>query len=214
MTPLVPLLLLVPYYLGDVTWAPLLMAPLVAFLLGWGEHNAVAYDSDAIWLHLVTATPGVADRRGRLVASLLLAAVLLPAYAIVGAGVGQRFDLLGGLLGLSVALLGAGYGLSSVMSVVLPYPVPESGESPFNAPPGAAGITIAAQSMASIGTLALASPTILLSWLAWQGSSAAVWAAGVVGVVLGSVVGVFGVGVGARLYEQRAPELLSALRRS
>ncbi len=68
-TPLVPLLLLVPYYVGDVTWAPLLMGPLVAFLLGWGEHNAVAYDSDAIWLHLVTATPGVADRRGRLVAS-------------------------------------------------------------------------------------------------------------------------------------------------
>jgi len=113
-----------------------------------------------------------------------------------------------------VSLLGAGYAVSSVMSVVLPYPVPESGESPFNAPPGAAGITIAAQSMASIGTLALASPTILLAWLAWQGSPAAVWAAGVVGVLLGGLVGVVGVGVGARLYERRAPELLSALRRS
>jgi ABC-2 type transport system permease protein len=100
------------------------------------------------------------------------------------------------------------------MSVVLPYPVPESGESPFNAPPGAAGITIAAQSIASIGTLALASPTLLLAWLAWQGSPAAVWAAGIVGVLLGGLVGIVGVGVGARLYERRAPELLSALRRS
>ena len=214
MTPVVPLALLIPFYTGDVAWTPLVMGPLVAFLLGWSEHNSVAYESDALWLHIVAGTSGRDDRRGRLLPDVLLAAVLVPVYVLVGVAVAGRWDLLPAAFGVSVALLGAGYAVSSVMSVVLPYPVPESGESPFNAPPGAAGITIAAQSMASIGTLALASPTILLSWLAWQGSSAAVWAAGVVGVVLGAVVGVFGVGVGARLYEQRAPELLSALRRS
>jgi ABC-2 type transport system permease protein len=213
-TPLVPLLLLVPYAVGDVLWAPLLMGPLVAFLLGFGEHNAVAYDSDAVWLHLVTATPGVADRRGRLVGSALLALVLVPAYTLVGAGVGQRLDLTAGLLGLSAALLGAGYGLSSVMSVVLPYPVPESGESPFASRPGAAGATLLAQTVASIGTTVIAAPVVVLAWLGWQGQVWAVWASAVLGVALGLVVALLGIRVGARLFERRGPELLAALRRT
>ena len=213
-TPLVPLLLLVPYYVGGVAWAPLLMGPFVAFLLGWGEHNAVAYDSDAVWLHIVTATPGTADRRGRLAASGLLAVVLLPTYTLVGAWVGQRLDLVGGLLGLSLALLGAGYGLSSVMSVVLPYPVPESGESPFASRPGAAGITLLSQTVASIGTAVIAAPVVVLAWYGWQGQVWAVWATAIVGIVLGLGAALIGIRIGARIFERRGPELLDALRRT
>ncbi len=214
MTPVMPLALLIPFYTGDVAWTPLLMGPLVAFLLGWSEHNGVAYESDALWLHIVSGTSGRDDRRGRLLPAVFLAAVLVPLYVGVGVGIGGRWDLLPAALGLSVALLGAGYAVSSVMNVVLPYPVPASGESPFSAPPGAAGITIAAQSIASLTTIVLASPAILLAWFAWQGSPGAGWAACLVGVALGCVVGVTGVGVGARLYERRAPELLAALRRT
>ena len=82
----------------------------------------------------------------------------------------RRWDLLPAGLGLSVALLGAGYAVSSVMSIGL-RTRPEAGESPFSAPPGRAGITIAAQSMASLGTVVLAGPDDLLAWLAWQGSA-------------------------------------------
>jgi ABC-2 type transport system permease protein len=140
--------------------------------------------------------------------------VLVPAYVLVGAGLGQRLDLAGGLLGLSVALLGAGYGLSSVMNVVLPYPVPESGESPFASRPGAAGATLLAQAAASLGTTVIAAPVLLLAWLGWQGQVWAVWATAVLGVVLGLVAARVGVGVGARLFERRGPELLAALRRT
>jgi ABC-2 type transport system permease protein len=213
-TPLVPLVLLVPFLAGDVLWAPLLMGPLVAFMLGFGEHNAVAFDSDALWLHLVSATPGVSDRRGRLVPSALLALVLVPLYTVVGAGLGQRLDLAGGLLGLSVALLGAGYGLSSVMNVVLPYPVPESGESPFASRPGAAGATLLAQTVASIGTTVVASPVLLLAWLGWQGQVWAVWATAVLGVALGLTAALVGIRVGGRVLDRRGPELLAALRRT
>ncbi len=214
MTPVVPLALLIPFSTNGVAWTPLLMGPLVAFLLGWSEHNAVAYESDALWLHIVCGTSGRDDRRGRLVPVTVLAAVLVPVYVLVGVAVADRWDLLPAVLGLSVALLGAGYAVSSVMSIALPYPVPQSGESPFSAPPGAAGITIAAQSLASLGTVVLASPVILLAWLAWQGSAAADWGAGLVGLVVGVGVAITGVGVGARLYDRRAPELLSALRRT
>ena len=106
------------------------MGPLVAFLLGWSEHNAVAYESDALWLHIVSGTSGRDDRRGRLVPDVLLAAVLLPLYILVGVAVADRWDLLPAVLGLSVALLGAGYAVSSVMSVVMPYPVPAVGREP------------------------------------------------------------------------------------
>ncbi|MEW1953209.1 hypothetical protein [Terrabacter sp. NPDC080008] len=213
MTPIVPFALLIPFYTGHGSWTPLLMGPLVAFLLGWSGHNAVAYESDALWLHVVSGISGRDDRRGRLAPDLFLAAVLVPFHSLVGVGVAGRWDLLPAVLGVAVALLGAGYAVSSVMSVVMPYPVPESGESPFNAPPGAAGITLAAQSLASAGTVALASPALLLGWLAWRGSDAAAWAAAPVGLVVGGAVALGGVAVGARLYDRRAPELLAALRR-
>jgi ABC-2 type transport system permease protein len=214
MTPLVPLALLVPYYTGDLPWTPLLMGPLIAFLLGWSEHNAVAYEAEALWLHVAAGTSGRDDRRGRLVPGAVLAVALVPGYGVVGVAVAGRWDLLVPVVGVCLGLLGAGYAVSSVMSVVLPYPVPASGESPFNTPPGAAGITIAAQSLASIGTVALASPVLVPAWFAWQGSVVAAWATGAVGVGTGAVVALAGIRVGAALYDRRAPELLVALRRS
>jgi ABC-2 type transport system permease protein len=174
----------------------------------------VAFDTDAVCLHLGTVTPGVGARRGRLVASALLALVLVPAYTLLGAGLGQRLDLVGGLLGLSVALLGAGYGLSSVMNVVLPYPVPESGDSPFASRPGAAGATMLAQTVASIGTTVIAAPVIVLAWIGWQGEVWAVWATAVLGVALGLAAARVGISVGARIFDRRGPELLAALRRA
>ena len=214
MTPVLPLALLIPYYTGDLRWTPLLMGPVVAFLLGWSGHNAIAYEAEALWLHVAAGTAGIDDRRGRLVPEALLALVLVPGYALAGVALTGRWDLIVAVLGLAAGLLGAGYAVSSVMNVVLPYPVPASGESPFSAPPGAAGITMAAQSLASIATLALASPVALLGWLAWQGSATAAWATGALGTVWGTTVTLLGIRVGARLYDRRAPELLAALRRT
>jgi ABC-2 type transport system permease protein len=100
------------------------------------------------------------------------------------------------------------------MSILMPYPVPASGESPFSAPPGAAGVTMLSQTLASLGTLVLASPVLALGWVAWQGTSWAVWPTGILGVALGAGFGVAGVRAGARLYDRRAPELLAALQKN
>ncbi len=145
---------------------------------------------------------------------MLLAAVLLPAYAIVGAGVGQRFDLLAGLLGLSVALLGAGYGLSSVMSVVLPYPVPESGESPFASPPGAAGVTLLSQTVASIGTAVSPRPSSCSPGSAGRVRCGRSGPPRCSASCSGVAAALVGIRIGARIFERRGPELLAALRRT
>lgn len=211
LSPFVPLLLLGPFFAGDVTWVPLLMGPLVAFLLGFGEHNSVAYESSAFWQHVAAGVRGRDDRVGRLVPSLLIAAVLLPAYTVLGAWLADRVDLVPGVIGLSVAILGVGYAVSSVLSVSLPYPVPKPGESPFATPPGATGVTLLAQTVASAATLVLVSPVLGLAWLTWTGSGWALWATAFGGVALGVVLGLVGVRAGAAVYDRRAPEVLADL---
>jgi ABC-2 type transport system permease protein len=215
MTPVFPLALLIPWASADVAWTPLLMGPLLAFLLGWSEHNAIAYESEAFSLHVAAGTRGLDDRLGRVVPGLLLAGVLVPVYGLVGVWLGDRWDLLPLVLGVSATVLGAGVAVSSVLNIVLPYPVAQPGESPFSAPPGAAGITILAQTLASAATFALSAPLLLLAWLAYASDSATwlVWVTGGVGVVLGPVVAGIGVRYGARLYDRRAPDLLADLQR-
>jgi ABC-2 type transport system permease protein len=214
MTPVLPLALLIPFFAADVAWPPLLMGPLLSFLIGWSGHNAVSYDGDALWMHVVAGITGVDDRRGRVVPDLLLALVLVPVYGLVGVTVAGRLDLVPAAFGLSVALLGAGLGVSSVMNVLLPYPVPEPGGSPFSTPPGAAGIAIVAQSAASAGTLALSLPVILLARVAWSGSGWASWSVALLGVVIGASAAGLGTRAGARILDRRAHELLTGLRRT
>ncbi|ADU48549.1 hypothetical protein [Intrasporangium calvum] len=211
LSPVAPLALLIPYYSTDLAWVPLLMGPLAAFLLSWSEHNATAYDSTAFWMHVAAGVPGRADRRGRLIPSLLLALPLVVVYCVVGAWVVGRWDLLPVLGGASLALLGAGYAISSTMSIVLPYPVPKPGESPFQTPPGAVGMTLLAQTISSIGTLGLAAPVLLLGLLAWTGSSWAVLPTLVIGAALGGGVAWLGVRVSASLYDRRAADVLASL---
>ncbi len=211
LTPLAPLALLIPFLASDLAWTPLLMGPVAAFLLSWSEHNSVAYESTAFWMHVSSGVSGRSDRLGRLLPNMGLAAILVPTYTVAGAWVGGRWDLLPGMVGLSVALLGAGYAVSSVLSVVLPYPVPKPGESPFHSPPGAAGMTMLSQTLASLGTAILAAPVLVLALLAWGGHAWAVWVALLAGAALGPVLLWVAVRFGGALYERRAPELLLSL---
>lgn len=211
IAPVTPLFLLIPALASGQKWPVLLMGPLIAFLIGWSEHNSVAYESTAFWMHVAAGTTGRADRLARLVPSLAMAAVLVPVYCLVGAWLAGRMDLLPAIVGVSVALAGAGYGLSCVMSVVMPYPVPKPGESPFATPPGGQGARLAAQLVSSTGTALLASPVILLALLTWWERDWALWPTALSGILLGSGSFVLGVRLGGRIYDQRGPELLADL---
>jgi ABC-2 type transport system permease protein len=213
IAPITPLFLLVPSVAGGQSWTVLLMGPLIAFLIGWSEHNSVAYESSAFWMHVAAGTRGRADRLARLVPSLAMAGVLVPVYCVVGAWLGDRFDLLPAIVGLSVALAGTGYGLSCVLSVAMPYPVPKPGESPFTTPPGGQGARLLAQLASSAGTTLLASPVILLALLTWWEHDWALWPTALSGILLGLGIFVLGVHLGGRLYDRRAPELLAELLR-
>ncbi|SKC52131.1 hypothetical protein [Krasilnikoviella flava] len=210
MVPLLPLVLLaVGLTNGAGGGLLLVMAPLAAWLLGFGISNDVGYDNTAFALHVATGTPGRVDRWGRVLPVLVGGLPLSLAFALVGCAVAGRWDALPALLGLTLGVLGASLGISSAVSARLVYPVPRPGESPFKSPQGATMATMLAQMAAmaitlavSVPTLALAVPAILLP-MATLG-----WVALGVGVVTGAVVLLLGVRWGARTYDRRLPELL------
>jgi ABC-2 type transport system permease protein len=117
------------------------------------------------------------------------------------------------LTGLSLGLLLTGIGVSSVASVLSPYPAPRPGSGPFDQPPVGLSTAGWAQTL-SLGAIALLmAPALWLAvWSAWVEPDS-LPLAGAAGVVTGTLVLVLGVAVGGRLFSARSPELLDlALR--
>jgi ABC-2 type transport system permease protein len=194
--------------------AALVAAPVIAGLTGWGQHNDVAYDGTAIWMHVAAGVPGRADRWGRFLAVLTWSLPVVLLIAVAGAGVAGRWELLPAVLGLAVALFGVGSGVSAVTSVVMPYPVPEAGANPFSQPAGAGMRTMIAQMVTSGVTVLLTLPVLITFVLALRGGSPLwMWLTLVLGAGTGVAALLFGMRQGGRLFEARGPELLLALRR-
>lgn len=208
VVPLVPVVLLVVGG-GSGSEVFLVLAPVTAWLLGFGLSNDIAYDSTAFALHAATGVDGRADRWGRVLPVAVVGTPVVTLFAVVSVAVAGRWDALPAVLGVTLGTLAVALGVSSAVSARLLYPVPQPGESPFKSPQGAAMATMVAQLLAmavvfavSLPVLALALPAILLP------QAALGWAALVVGPAVGVVVLVLGVRWGARTYDRRTPELL------
>lgn len=187
----------------------ILVAPLVAGAIGWGRHNDTAFDGTAFWMHVSAGVPGVADRAGRAAALSVWAVPLCVLVGLGGAAVSGRWELLPAALGLALGLFGAGLGVAMVSSVVLPYPAPRVGDSPFATETGAVGASLVAQLVATTATGILAVPVTVLFWLTATGRAEVGWAALAVGVVGGAVTLVAGVVVGGRILDARGAQLLA-----
>lgn len=192
--------------------ASLFLGPIAAWLGAWSLHNDVAYDSTAFWLHVSTGARGSEDRFGRV---LGIAVWLVPAVvilAVVPPVVLGQAVYVPAVLGGTLALLGAGFGVSSVMSVTTPYPAPPPGASPLSTKSGGAMLSMVAQlvSMLAVGILVLpAFATLLLVVLvdpAWG------WLTLVVGAASGMGWLVLGVRRGGALYERRSVAVLTSIR--
>src|SRR5690606_40113931 len=133
--PLLGLVLVLAGFMSLEMWA-LGLAPVIAFFLGWGLHNDLAYDADPWWLHLAAHVPGRVDRAGRVLGSAVWGLPLVVAAAVAGGLLADRSDMVPALVGTGVAVLGAGYGVSSVAAVIAPYWAPAPGENPNAVPPG------------------------------------------------------------------------------
>jgi ABC-2 type transport system permease protein len=211
MTALLPAGLLVPGLASDSRLALVAMPLASAYLIGWGQHNDVGYDSTAFWMHVASGVDGVSDRLGRLFPSGCLALVCVPAYAVLGPVLGVPWRLLPATLGVALALLLNGFAVACVTSAVKQYAVPAPGENPFTSRPGSVGVTMGVQAICGAAVFGLSLPAMSLGVAAWFGVDWAAWAALVVGPVLGAVALAVGVRVGAELFGSRQAVLLQDL---
>ncbi|PPG48942.1 transporter, partial [Rathayibacter sp. AY2B7] len=116
------------------------------------------------------------------------------------------------VLGMALALVLSGFGVSSVASSLVVYPVPGPGDSPLKTPPGSGMISsvVMLGSMAATGLLAL--PSIVLGAISLIGGDPAFGLIGLAAaLVLGTVFALVGIRVGGRIVDRRAPELFAAL---
>jgi ABC-2 type transport system permease protein len=185
---------------------------LAAFLVVWSISADISYDNTAFALHIATGVDGRADRIGRALAAGVLALPLGLVYAVVGGILVQDLGQLVATVGLVLGVVGSGLGLASVFSARFTVNAPLPGESPLKTRPGN-GLSTALIQLAGFGGLGvLVLPELILSVVALAtGQMLFAWLALVVGVVLGAVFLVIGVRMGAKVYNDRAPELLLAV---
>lgn len=213
--PLAPVLMMLALGVAGAPLPPLWLLPLpvLALFLGWFPHNDAAHDSTAIWVHVASPVPGIADRWGRCVPPLLLGAGLLLPPAplfVVWSGVEGALPA---LLGVTAGLLLTGLGVSCVASAVGAYPAARPDAGPFHQPPtlGARAGWTQALSLAAI--LLLMGPALLTA--VWGFTDPAWFAvSGAAGLATGIGMLLLGLVVGGRAFRRRAPELLDIALRS
>jgi ABC-2 type transport system permease protein len=216
MIPVVPVLVMVPLSIAGVpmTYLPLIPVPLMALFLGWSLHNDTAYDSTAIWLHVVSGVRGAADRFGRLVPVLVAGVLVIGLGSAITALVLDDWRMVPSVIGVSTALLLAGLGVGAVSSARFPYPAVKPGDSPFQQPQATGTISALVQSITMFGSILVAAPAIVFAVLGifvdpeWHLLSL------VSGVVLGVAALVWGIWLGGRVFERRGPEILQAAVRA
>ncbi len=216
MVPIVPLLVTVPLGLAGIplAYTALIPVPLMCLLLGWSLHNDTAYDSTAIWLHVVSGVRGASDRVGRLVPVLIAGVLVIGLGSAVTVFVLDDWRLLPSLVGVSTALLLGGLGVGSITSARFPYPAVKPGDSPFQQPQSTGTITALVQSITMFGSLLVAAPAIWFAALGLFEDPAWNAAAFAAGVGLGVVVLAAGVLLGGRVFDRRGPEIVGAALRA
>jgi ABC-2 type transport system permease protein len=210
VVPIIPIAMFVPLLIAGVSmsWLWLLPMPVMALFLGWSLHNDVAMDHTAIWMHVATHTDGRADRWGRAIPVLLAGTPVLVLGSLVCASLHGDWDVAPTLIGVSLCILFAGVGLSSITSAAFPYPVVRPGDSPFQQPQSGTSSAVV-QSFSFVAILLLSAPTVLLAVLSLLEGGMLNWATFWVGLAIGVTVLVFGIAGGGRIFTARAPELLA-----
>ncbi len=212
---IIPLLVVVLLFMnntGGTSVVPLLIGPLVAFLLAFGLTADVAYDNTAFALHISTGVSGRADRAGRVLGCIVFALPTVLLATVLPCLLMGRADLLPVLLGVSLGTLLSGLGLSSVVSARYTYNVPLPGENAFKTPPGSGGRTALVQGLGMLAQVVIVLPVLGLALAAViTGSTLLSWLTLAAGILLGAGLLAAGIRIGGRWLDRRAPELLVAV---
>ncbi len=216
--PVVPIVTLLAMFVAGIPFSVsvLLPLPLVVLLLAWGTlHNDVAYDSTALWMHLVAQTQGVLDRLGRALPVLVMGVPVVLLGTPLTAWLHGDWLVAPAVFGVSTALLLGGIGVSSLVSARSPYPATRPGDAPFQQPQVAGSSGGGTQAGSILLILLVAVPAVAaLVFFVLGVPGPWTWIALASGVGAGVLVLVVGLRVGGAVFDRRAPELLEFAARN
>ncbi|MEO8261509.1 MAG: hypothetical protein ABI566_02975 [Pseudolysinimonas sp.] len=211
--PFIPIVVILAGQIGGIplAWSALLPLPLMLILVAVSTtHNDIAYDSTAVWTHVAAQTQGVHDRLGRLFPPLALGGILLVVgtpLSVWGHGDPQIVPV---VLGVGLALLLGGAGVSSGISAQMPYAAPRPGDPAFQQPQVQGSTGSGAQALALLATVIVGAPAIFagVMWLIdpsvpWN------WISLLLGVQAGLIALFIGIRAGGSVFDRRGPELLA-----
>ncbi|TPW75878.1 hypothetical protein [Schumannella soli] len=209
--PVIPLVTFVAGVVGKVPaeYFALVPVPAMLIVLGWATmHNDVAFDSSAVWSHVVAGVRGVWDRLGRAIPPFVIGVVLLAVGVPLSALAGGDAGLVLPLIGLGSAALLGGIGISSAVSARFPYAAPPPGAQGFEAP-SSSGSGAGAQTLSFAAVLVVLAPAVVATVLWFQQGGPWDLVALVAGLGAGVLVAAVGIWVGGRSFERRGPELVA-----
>ncbi|HLL66766.1 MAG TPA: ABC transporter permease [Micromonosporaceae bacterium] len=169
--------------------------------------NQFGTDGTQYGTHLLAGVPGRTDLRGRAGAIALLSVPVLilvaVGVAVVTDGLGELVPALGGLLGG----FGVSLAVASLVSVLVPYPVPES-TNPFAVSSGGTSAKSLLTLLGLVAAGALITPVLLAYF---QLPAHLVWLVLPLGAVWGTGAVLLGTYIAGDALDRRGPEVLSAV---
>jgi ABC-2 type transport system permease protein len=211
--PFIPILMLLAVWIGGVPlqYGVLFPLPFMVLLVAWATtHNDVALDHSAVWTHVVAQTRGSHDRVGRIIPVLVFGAALIVVGVPLSAWASGDWSIAPALLGVCIALLLGGVGVSSAFSARFAYPATRPGDSAFQQPQVSGNTGGGTQAGSFLLTIVVAAPAIgalvlslLMPGYPWN------WIALLFGVVAGIAALLIGVRAGGTVFDRRGPELLA-----
>lgn len=187
---------------------PLILLPAVnAFLLVTIVQMELAYDNDAIALHIVSGVSGVADRAGRLLGMAILAVPLLAILCVLACLLTGSWELLPASLGVTFGLSLVAAGASSFVGAYLPGRAPPPGANPLGR--GSAGGAQSFLALLIVTPIALVVGSPALGFgIASLWNPVLGWVSLACGLILGGAAVWAGVALGGRALDRRWPLVL------
>ena len=210
--PIAPIVMLLAFWVAgaDLRTLSLVPLPVILLLLGWSQHNDVSMDSTAIWEHVASGIRGRADRAGRLAPVLMLGVPVALIGSSLTVTVLGDWRVLPAVVGMNLAVLLVSSAVSSVFSVLMPYPTTRPGDSPFVQPQWSGSGSGLAQTLSMLIALVLVVPPVWFSVLALidVGFVQNLWALAF-GVGYGALALLLGVLIGGWIFDRSGPELIA-----
>lgn len=195
---------------ADAAFAPVivLIPAINALLAGSIVQMAIAYDNDAVALHILTGVRGAADRAGRLLGFGLIGVPVTVVLCIATCLLARRLDLLPASLGAALGLMAVSAGAGSWVGAFLPGRAPAPEANPFGRGSSGGAQSFLAMLIMSPITLILGAPAlgfaIAALWIPPLG-----WASLASALVIGAAALWAGTVAGGRILDRRWPEVLA-----